>query len=173
MPHIIVCPLSQVPNSVEIHRASHMVTLIKDGTRVDRPQSIAADSHLMLTFDDITEPMDGMVAPAEEHVRELLTFVGGWDQKSPIVVHCFAGISRSTAAAFITLCALRPTSDESRLARRLRTASPSATPNIRLIGFADRLLGRDGRMIAAIESIGRGETAYEGSPFVLHLADGD
>ena len=68
---------------------------------------------------------------------------------------------------------LHPAVDEAQLARRLRAASPSATPNIRLVGFADRLLGRDGRMVAAIESIGRGEAAYEGSPFVLHLTDGD
>lgn len=171
MPNIIVCPLSHVPFSVETHRASHLVTLITDGTPVDRPGSIAAERHLMLTFDDIIEPIDGMVAPAEEHVRELLAFVDGWDQTRPMVVHCFAGISRSTAAAFIALCALRPTSDEARLAHRLRVASPSATPNIRLVGIADRLLDRDGRMIAAVESIGRGETAFEGAPFVLSLAD--
>jgi predicted protein tyrosine phosphatase len=102
----------------------------------------------------------------------LLTFIDTWDQKQPIVVHCYAGISRSTAAAFITMCALRPKRPEAEIARSLRTASPSATPNIRLVSFADRLLGREGRMVAAIESIGRGETAYEGIPFVLPLADG-
>ncbi len=171
MPNIIVCPLSHVPTSLETHQASHLVTLIKDGTRVDRPRSIAAERHLMLTFDDIIEPMDGMVAPAEAHVRDLLTFIDGWDQARPMVVHCFAGISRSTAAAFITLCALRPGRAEALLAHKLRTASPSATPNIRLVGFADRLLDRNGRMVAAIESIGRGETAFEGAPFMLPLDD--
>jgi predicted protein tyrosine phosphatase len=172
MSRIIVCPLSQLPLTVAAHEASHLVTLIKDGTRVERPTSIAAERHLFLTFDDITEEMFGMIAPAEEHASALLSFVDTWDQKLPIVVHCYAGISRSTAAAFITMCALRPKRSEAEIARSIRTASPSATPNIRLVGFADRLLGREGRMVAAIESIGRGENAFEGVPFVLPLEDG-
>jgi predicted protein tyrosine phosphatase len=172
MPRIIVCPLSHVPTSVVTHEASHLVTLIKLGTPVERPASIPAGRHLYLGFDDITEPMEGMIAPAEEHVRDLLTFIGSWDQRQPIVVHCYAGISRSTAGAFITMCALRPDRNEAIIARSIRAASPSATPNIRLVGFADRLLGREGRMVAAIESIGRGEMAYEGVPFVLPLEDG-
>jgi predicted protein tyrosine phosphatase len=69
------------------------------------------------------------------------------------------------------LCALRPGRSESQIALRLRSASPSATPNIRLVGFADRLLERRGRMIAAIEAIGRGEAAFEGVPFVLPVID--
>lgn len=170
MPRIVVCPLSHVPTSVSTHGASHLVTLIKDGTRVERPQSIAPERHLFLTFDDIVEPMEGMVPPAAKHAEALISFAGRWDQKRPMVVHCFAGISRSTAAAFITLCALRPERTETELARGLRLASPSATPNIRLVGFADELLERDGRMVAAINEIGRGETAFEGTPFVLPLA---
>jgi predicted protein tyrosine phosphatase len=51
----------------------------------------------------------------------------------------------------------------------LRAASPTATPNIRIVSLADRLLGRDGRMIAAIEAIGRGVTATEAEPFRLEL----
>ena len=171
MPRIIVCPLNHVPSSVDTHQASHLVTLIKDGTRVVRPKSISSDRHLFLTFDDIIEPTEGLIPPAENHAIELLTFVGDWDQKQPMVIHCYAGISRSTAAAFITLCALRPERNEADIARGLRLASASATPNIRLVGFADQLLQRDGRMVSAIQAIGRGETAYEGTPFILPLAN--
>jgi predicted protein tyrosine phosphatase len=171
MPRIVVCPLSQVPATVSTHSASHLITLIKDKTRIERPATILADRHLLLTFDDIIEPMEGMVAPSEEHATALLKFVGMWDRKSPIVVHCFAGISRSTAAAFITLCSLRPDKSEAEIARALRAASRFASPNIRLVGFADRLLGRDGRMVSAIESIGRGADAFEGIPFILPIDD--
>lgn len=172
MPQIVVCPLSQVSTSVHRHQASHMVTLINEGTPVERPPSISADRHLFLSFNDIVEPVDGMIPPSEEHAHELLSFIGNWNRARPILVHCFAGISRSTAAAFITLCALRPELPEADIARSLRAASPSATPNIRLVGLADRLLGRDGRMVSAIVSIGRGEMAYEGVPFVLPIMDG-
>jgi predicted protein tyrosine phosphatase len=172
MPRIVVCPLSQVPASVNDHQASHLVTLINEGTPVERPSSIPAKHHLFLAFNDIIEPMEGMTPPAEEHARDLLSFVGAWDRRKPIVIHCFAGISRSTAAAFITLCALRPELAEADIAHSLRSASPFATPNIRLVGFADRVLERQGRMVSAIMSIGRGEMAYEGMPFVLPLAEG-
>ena len=170
MPRIVVCSLNHVSASVGDHDASHLVTLIKAGTPVERPPSIPAERHLYLAFDDITEPMPGMVAPSRQHVRDLLSFVDGWDREKPIVVHCFAGISRSTAAAFISMCALNPERNELEVAQYLRAASPSATPNIRLVAIADGLLDRQGRMIAAIESIGRGEMAFEGRPFVLPLS---
>ena len=92
--------------------------LIDNGTLVVRPPAIAAENHLFLGIHDIVEPQDGLIAPAEEHVAELLDFVRGWDRSRPMVVHCFAGISRSTASAFIALCAVRPERSESEIARQ-------------------------------------------------------
>ncbi len=171
MPAVHVCPLSRIAPTVAASKASHLVSLINQTTLVTRPESIPAENHLFLGIHDIVEPMDGMVIPADTHVDELIGFVQRWDQSRPIVVHCYAGISRSTAAAFITLCAVRPARDERELALALRKASPSATPNLRLVGIADRMLHRDGRMVAAVEEIGRGETAAEGIPFALPLGD--
>jgi predicted protein tyrosine phosphatase len=59
--------------------------------------------------------------------------------------------------------------DEEELAQALRWLSPSATPNPRLIGVADNILGRDGRMVAAIKAIGRGADAFEGTPFIMEI----
>ena len=84
-----------------------------------------------------------------------------------MLIHCWAGISRSTAAAYTALCMLRPDSDEEALARELRAASPSATPNRLIVSLADDILGRDGRMVKAIAGIGRGADAFEGTPFIL------
>jgi predicted protein tyrosine phosphatase len=78
-------------------------------------------------------------------------------------------ISRSTAGAYVAACALNPRRDEWTIARELRRASATATPNSRLVALADRMLGRDGRMVAAIDAIGRGEIAYEADPFRLEL----
>ena len=84
-------------------------------------------------------------------------------------MHCFAGISRSTASAYASVCALNPHRDEASIAQALRLASPTATPNIRIVSLADRILGRDGRMVSAIENIGRGVMADEAMPFRLDL----
>jgi predicted protein tyrosine phosphatase len=86
-----------------------------------------------------------------------------------MVVHCYAGVSRSTASAYIIATALSPKRDEMELAKTLRFLSPTATPNPRLIAVADMLLQRDGRMITAIEAIGRGADAFEGIPFELGI----
>lgn len=166
---LYVCSLSKLQDTVERTGARHLVTLINEGTPVPRPASIRPEDHLFLAFNDIVEPMDGMVAPGEEHVRRLLDYVGVWERQAPLVIHCFAGVSRSTAAAYITACALAPDRDETEIANALRTASPSATPNARLVMFADRMLGREGRMIEAIRAIGRGRDAFEGAPFELAL----
>jgi len=58
-----------------------------------------------------------------------------------------------------------------RIARRLRHASASATPNPALVAAADQILKRQGRMVTAIQSIGRGADAFEGTPFHLPLSD--
>jgi predicted protein tyrosine phosphatase len=127
------------------------------------------NNHLILAVDDIVDAADGYTVPAEEHVGRLIEFAGHWDRATPMVVHCFAGISRSTGAAFAAACALNPKRDENEIARAIRSASPTAQPNARIVGVADRLLKRNGRMTAAIEALGPGEPATEGHPFRLDL----
>ena len=95
----------------------------------------------------------------------LLEFGTAWREPGPMIVHCWAGISRSTAAALILACALDPARDEQAAADALRAASPTATPNALMIALADDLLGRQGRLIRAAASIGPGELAMWGEPF--------
>jgi predicted protein tyrosine phosphatase len=167
---IHVCSLARLHDTVRDTGARHVVTLIKDVTLVHRPATIVPANHLLLDMDDIAEPVEGYVAPAEQHVGDLLRFVRAWDRGAPLVVHCYAGISRSTAGAFVTACALNPDRDEAIIAQALRDASPTATPNIRIVTLADHLLKRDGRMVAAVRAIGPGRMAYASEPFRLDLA---
>lgn len=102
MPFVHVCSLSRIATSVAETRATHLVSLINDTTPVERPVAIAAENHLFLGINDIVEPQDGMILPAVEHVERLIDFAGRWRRDNPMVIHCFAGISRSTAAAFIS-----------------------------------------------------------------------
>jgi predicted protein tyrosine phosphatase len=166
---IHVCSLARLYETVEATGARHIVTLLKDTDRVERPRSVAPDNHLILSMDDISTPMDGYTIPCDDHVSALIAFVRGWNRAKPLVVHCYAGISRSTAGAYVAACALNPGRDEWAIARELRQASATATPNSRLVALADRMLRRDGRMVAAIEAIGRGAMAFEADPFRLEL----
>jgi predicted protein tyrosine phosphatase len=166
---IHVCSLARLHEIVRDTGARHVVSLIGDEARLERPIGIVPENHLWLRLHDISFPIDGYILPDEEHIADLLHFVRGWDRRAPLVVHCYMGISRSTASAFASVCALNPHRDEDSIARALRSASPTATPNIRIVSLADRLLGRDGRMVAAIETIGRGIMAAEAAPFRLDL----
>jgi predicted protein tyrosine phosphatase len=171
MPQVYVCPLSRIAETVAHANASHLISLINDDTPVVRPEAIPEENHLFLGINDIVEPMDGMVLPGGEHVEQLIDFIGGWHPVRPIVVHCYAGISRSTAAAYITLCALKPERDEADIARRMRAASRFAYPNPRIVAIGDEILGRKGRMVAAVRAIGRGELTAENIPFALDLEE--
>jgi predicted protein tyrosine phosphatase len=167
---IHVCSLARLHATVDVTGARHVVTLMRDVDLVVRPQGIAQANHLILQMDDITDHMDGYTPPADDHVAELISFVRAWDRAAPLVIHCYAGISRSTAGAFVTVCALNSDRDEAKIAQHLRDASPSATPNSRIVAIADRMLERQGRMVEAVTAIGRGASAYEGVPFSLDLA---
>ena len=166
---IYVCSLARIADTVSQSGADRLLSLLAVGTEVVRPSVIRAENHLHLSMHDIAEAQDGMTMPGEEHVRDILDFAGRWDRRKPMVVHCYAGISRSTASAYIIAAALAPKRDEFELARTLRGLSPSATPNPRLVAIADHILGRQNRMVEAIREIGRGADAYEGTPFRLDI----
>lgn len=169
MPRLHVCPLALIGETVAKTGARSLVTLLSPGTEIDRPSEIRPERHLYLALSDIVEPMPGQVLPHATHLEDLLGFVRAWDRAEPMVIHCFAGVSRSTAAAYIAACALKPGGDEFAIARALRAASPTASPNPRLVALADDALGRRGRMNEAIATIGRGDACFEGTPFTLEL----
>jgi predicted protein tyrosine phosphatase len=170
MARLLVCPLSRVEAVAASSGAASLVTLLTPPAQAPRPASIAPENHLILGLSDICAAQDGHVLAGQAHVDSLLAFVRRWDRAAPLLLHCYAGVSRSTAAAFITLCALTG-GDEGAIAGKIRKLSPSATPNRHLVGLADAALRRDGRMIAAIEAIGRGKDCFEGEVFGLDLAD--
>jgi predicted protein tyrosine phosphatase len=162
---IIVSPLAAVQLLVNRHKVSHVVSLLGPETPHRDFMGINAGNHLKLTFHDIIEPGEGLTAPAPSHVVTLVDFLKGRQGEDPLLIHCWAGISRSTASAFTAMCLYNPGVDEWRLARQLRSLSHVATPNRRIVAFADDILGRQGRMVDAIDAIGRGEDAYEGVIF--------
>jgi predicted protein tyrosine phosphatase len=164
---IIVGPLSKVQPLVDAHGVRHVVTLLAPDTPHESPRGVDQERHLKLFFHDIVQHLDGHTPPTAADAEKMLAFFQSWQREAPMLIHCWAGISRSTAAAFTALCMFRPQADEEELALELRRASPSATPNRLIVSLADDILGRQGRMVKAVEKIGRGADAFEGTPFIL------
>ena len=164
---IHVCALRHLPEMVERIGARHVVSAINGDIFPETPAGIAPEHHLKLDMHDIVEPAWGSTTPATEHVHSLIDFVQGWDQQAPLLIHCFAGLSRSTAAAFITLCALNPDAMEHAIAQALRQSSDTAVPNRLFVRLADAALQRDGRMLAAVEAMVPHKSAIECIPFAI------
>ena len=162
---IIVCGLHVAQAQIDLHNAKSVIGIL--GPESPHPDYAGIENHLKLTFNDINADTPGLISPRIVDAKRLIAFIEDWNQKQSLLIHCWAGISRSTASAFAALCILRPDESEMELAKELREASPSATPNRMITSQVDELLGRKGRMLKAIESIGRGADAYEGKPFIL------
>jgi predicted protein tyrosine phosphatase len=121
-------------------------------------------------MNDVADAMCCEAPPTERHIERLLAFADGWPAEAPMLIHCWAGVSRSTAAAYTLLCHRAGPGCEFELAQLLRARAPHAYPNPLIIRFADAALQRDGRMVAAVASIGRGEIVAEGRCVQLPLS---
>lgn len=151
---IIVSGLAEVPALILRRRPSHLVTLLDPATMIETPAGMAPERHLKLGVNDIAEPTEGLIPPDETVVARLLAFGAGWDETAPMLIHCWAGISRSTASAFTLACERSPEADERAIALAMRRAAPHASPNRRIVALADDMLGRRGRMVDAVAAMG-------------------
>jgi predicted protein tyrosine phosphatase len=166
---IIVSSLALAPLLIARERPSHVVSLLAPEDLHLAPNGHAKDRHLRIGMHDLgaASGAPGEVPPQAHHVEMLLAFGRKWRSDAPILVHCWAGISRSTAAAFTLACARNPKVEELRIAEALRAASPTAFPNPLIVAHADALMGRGGRMIAAVKAIGRPVDFENAAPFHL------
>ena len=135
------------------------------------PQGLTTDRHLKLGVNDIAEPTQGMIPPDENAVLKLLAFGRTWDETAPMLIHCWAGISRSTASAFTLACERSPDVDEVTIARAMRSLAPHASPNRRIVAIADDMLGRRGRMVDALAAMGESDWERAG-PFAFKARHG-
>lgn len=169
-PRLIIAPLAAVEGVAAAQPEIWVCGLLGPEMAQQHPAlpSVPEERRLRLSLHDISMPRPGHVMAAPEQLLQLLEFAGRWQQAArqgragALLLHCWFGISRSPAAAFIVQCALRPQEAEETLAQELRQVLPMATPNARMVALADALLGRNGRMQAAIRRIGRGQEAGSG-----------
>ncbi len=113
------------------------------------------DPHFRATFrfNDAIEPEPGVVLPKKADVEKILAFGRDAGDERHLLIHCHAGISRSTAAMLMILAQAHPNETEDAVVGRLLKIRPQAWPNSRMVGFADEALGRDGRLLAAVSRI--------------------
>jgi predicted protein tyrosine phosphatase len=159
--NIYVTSLFEMPHYVATLRPSHLVSIIQPEFQPDTPVEIDPANHLRVQVHDISQPAPGSIHPGESHIRQMIDFLRDWPARSPLLVHCYAGISRSTAAALIARVVKSGNALDAALA--LRRAAPHARPNSLIIDLADQILGLDGGLIEARQAMGDGVPAVEGT----------
>src|SRR5579875_1459326 len=103
-----VCGLDELEGHCE-SRASHVLSILDPDWPVPEAFGTYGEHEkLELRFHDTVDPMPGQVLPREEHVAALLRFgrdIGAGDH---LLVHCHAGISRSTASMALIIAQAMP-----------------------------------------------------------------
>lgn len=164
---ITVVPMRLMPEYAARLGAGGIISVINAHLMPATPPGFDPNLHLKLAMSDAAaKDVAGRDAMARQ-IGRLIDFAKIWDRRGPLVVHCFSGLNRSPAAAFIVLCALNPETPEPLIALLLRQASDTAAPHRQMVAVADTMLGRHGRMTGALDVIGPGVPTAEAKPFTL------
>ncbi|MEL6365700.1 MAG: protein tyrosine phosphatase [Pseudomonadota bacterium] len=149
---IIVACKNDAERLAAEHPNARVISVVDDVADAPEIAGVRADRRLILSVEDQCLASNGSVCA--NAAKTLLSFIQDWSpEEGPLLLHCERGVSRSTAAAFIAMCAKAPDADECDLATRLRQAAPHADPNILLVNCGDEALGRGGRMVDAVLSL--------------------
>ncbi|MBI04876.1 MAG: hypothetical protein CMI96_03560 [Pelagibacteraceae bacterium] len=146
---IIVCSLKDLETVCESVKPSHIISVIDPGYAPKTP--LGVKYHLKLGFDDIIEVNSKnkifrlntdqipQLPPNQDHINSITKFVNSWSDNSPIVIHCWCGVSRSMATATYLLCKY-DNSNIDRNIRYIRHIAAHANPNKLLIKLFEKSL---------------------------------
>ena len=156
---ITICGIHELPDHREIG-ISHVLSILDPDWPVpDAFGSFGEHERLELRFHDVIEQVPDMIPPQEKHVAQLLAFGRNlMAEPAPgahLLVHCHAGVSRSTASMILIVAQAQSQLAASVTAQEVLRIRPQAWPNLRIIEMGDAMLGRGGEVIEAVREIYR------------------
>jgi predicted protein tyrosine phosphatase len=166
---ISVCGIEELAGH-DRREITHVLSILDPGWPEPAAlRGFAVDRRLKLHFHDVIEPLPGSIAPQRWDVELLLAFgrglgmidgdgggAAGEEPRHPhLLVHCHAGVSRSTAAAILILAQRDPARPARDVVGEVLRVRPRAWPNLRMVEIGDALLGRDGEIVAAVRRLYR------------------
>lgn len=147
---VFVGSKSDAHKLVKRNSAKHVLSILDPGDKLFLTPRLHACNRLHLAFDDVLDPKDPF-APTLDHVQRLLDWAKNIPDDDTVVVHCFAGISRSTAAAIAILAQL--TRDVDAAVAQIAAVRPRLCPNPVISKYADDILGFGGELHDACEKV--------------------
>ncbi len=162
---LTICGLDELASRC-VPGVTHVLSILDPGSREPEPlRNFDLNRRLKLNFHDVIEPEPGWIAPDRWDVELLLAFGRNLDEmpqrtgakpgETHLLVHCHAGLSRSTAAAILVLAQHEPLRSAHDVVGQVIRLRPRAWPNLRIIEMGDALLGRGGEIIASVQALYR------------------
>ena len=152
-PSIQICSLE---TAREIDHSTYNGVITIEDSLVGEPLRIdqANCPQLVLCFDDITSPKGDLVLPNKQHIQSALSFASEL-RGSSLLIHCHAGISRSSAVALAIIAKGLGTAKEKQAFKELERTNPNCAPNALVIWLTDEILERNGALYKMAKSMVR------------------
>ena len=154
---VTICGLDELPSHSRAF-VTHVLSILDPEWPVPEAfGSFGEHEKLELRFHDIIERQAGLVMPGPDEVSHLLTFGRGLEQQpaAHLLVHCHAGISRSSAAMALLIAQAMPHAAGAEIFEDLLRIRPKIWPNLRIVELGDAALGRRGSLIEAVKTVYR------------------
>jgi predicted protein tyrosine phosphatase len=151
---LTICGIGELGLHCEDH-VTHVLSILDPGwPDLDAFGSFDPHQRLELRFHDVIDAGPGWVVPEREDVERLLAFGREASQarETHLLVHCHAGMSRSTAAATLIVAQTRPDRPAEEALVAVVRQRPHAWPNLRILELGDALLGRRGEIVDAVRA---------------------
>ncbi len=156
---ITVCGIEELAGNCSAE-ASHVLSILDPDCPV--PEAFGAfgeHEKLELRFHDVIDDLPGHQAPQPAHVERILAFgrnlLAQPRSATHLLVHCHAGISRSTASMALILAQALPAQPAAAIIGMVHQIREKAWPNLRLIEIGDARLRRSGTLVGATTALHR------------------
>jgi predicted protein tyrosine phosphatase len=158
-PCLTICGVSEL-DDIDLSSFTHVISIwdpvweTRAGHQDQFIRRLATTARVHFAyFDDIPAPMDQRFAASLDQVQHMLDFARTIESPSRVLIHCWAGISRSTAVAYAVLCQHTGPGHETACLDHIRKIRPQAIPNSLIITLAEASLGRSTAMFDAYEKM--------------------
>jgi predicted protein tyrosine phosphatase len=149
--NLTICGVRELPEQ-EGKRWTHVISIWDKASLYDiacreQVKAIAPRAKLLFSFfEDVDDPTYPD-APRLQNVKRILDFTSDLPANAKVLVHCRAGVSRSTATAYAILCQHTAPGMEMENLLHVETLRDLVLPNRLIIRLADKVLKRNGGML--------------------------
>ena len=149
--NITICGVHELPEQ-EGKPWTHVISIwdkvfLDDLDCRKQVKAVAPGAALLFSFFEDVDNPENPDAPSLRDVKRILDFTSGLPAKARVLVHCRAGVSRSTATAYAILCQHTAPGMELENLIHIETLRDLVMPNRLIIRHADKILKRDGAML--------------------------